>query len=388
MRNSIYLSGWEYNRVIADDPLAPVVSGLPAQVLWDGAAPFWLFETVYCTREALAGDIAAYHALGWTTGRMFEDLCRRGFLTPVNWAEASDKDPTLRSDLQAAHALLRSYYSPTTIRDLLDAGQDSELEAIKLKLLSPFLRRLHCLKNVSPNSITHWFEPDRSIPEPTATATAGALLAEAVMRSRGELRAGFRLCDPPGTGLAQEILERQRTAEQTVQKPLIPALLAGELAQDEFHRLVAVARDVYGPINSQLWASYVRNIDSLERLRDLARLHLWPKLHNEWLPAIEADPAYLPKFQTLLADAVKRAEFDPFLQFTTDVAIIAVSGVVGAAAAPLVGGDPTTAGIATAAIVGAAKRGFDLLHDQLRKGTESLAVFVQKARKMLRKDRK
>lgn len=87
MLKAIYLSGWEYNRILRESPLEPVASGLPAQVLWDGAAQLWMYETAYCTKEALLGDLAAYEEVGWTTGRIFEDLRRRGFLTPLDWAE-------------------------------------------------------------------------------------------------------------------------------------------------------------------------------------------------------------------------------------------------------------------------------------------------------------
>jgi len=173
-----------------------------------------------------------------------------------------------------------------------------------------------------------------------------------------------------------------------IQRPLIPDLLAGTLPQNDFHRQVAVTREVYEPINAQLWAIYIRNIDTMERLRDLARLHLWPQLHNEWLPALGADPMYLPTFQSLLANAVQRSRFDPFLQFITDVAIITVSAGAGSAAGAVAGGDPVTGAIAGAVTGGAVKRAFDLTHEKMRKSSESLAVFVQKARKVLKKGKK
>src|SRR5688500_9699409 len=84
-KSAIYVSGWEYNRVLADHVLTSKASGLPAQLLWDGAAQFWMFEHVYCTKESLDGDIAAAVDLDWTTGFIFENLQTRGFLKPVEW---------------------------------------------------------------------------------------------------------------------------------------------------------------------------------------------------------------------------------------------------------------------------------------------------------------
>ena len=69
--NSIFLSGWEYNRLLYDDPLASRNSGIPAQVLWNGCAQFWLFEKVYVTEEAYSGDVAAEDELGWSSGYIF-----------------------------------------------------------------------------------------------------------------------------------------------------------------------------------------------------------------------------------------------------------------------------------------------------------------------------
>ncbi len=62
--DSIFLSGWEYNRVLRSDPFQSVTSGLPAQALWNGSAQFWMFKDVYCTKESLIGDLAAAEDLG------------------------------------------------------------------------------------------------------------------------------------------------------------------------------------------------------------------------------------------------------------------------------------------------------------------------------------
>ncbi len=56
----------------AADPLDSIVSGLPAQCLWEGAAQFFWFEKVYCTKESFDGELAAADDLGWTTGHILK----------------------------------------------------------------------------------------------------------------------------------------------------------------------------------------------------------------------------------------------------------------------------------------------------------------------------
>jgi hypothetical protein len=79
---SVYLSGWEYNRLIGDDPTAPMASALPAQCLWEGAGQFFLFEKVYCTKESYEGELAAAEDMGWSTGHIFKKLHDEGILVP------------------------------------------------------------------------------------------------------------------------------------------------------------------------------------------------------------------------------------------------------------------------------------------------------------------
>lgn len=380
---TIYLSGWEYNRVIRKSPLEPVASGLPAQIPWNGAAQLWMYETTYCTKEALLGDLAAYEEIGWTTGRIFADLTRRGFLTPLDWAEEVKKDPTLESDLKSVYGVLQEHYPPERIQHFLETGQDAELEWIELLLLSPICLRKHCVNNGSPNSLTQWISGQSAgTPSAQAIATAGEILGRALSRSRAELRAWFRLCDPPGTDLPAEVMEQQRQAEQKVQRPLIPALLSGALSQQEYHREVATTREVYAPVNEQLWESYKRNRDTLERLRDVAKLHLWPQLHNEWLPELDRNPDFLTEFQSLVSAALRRSRFDPYLRWTTDVAFITLGGTVGATAATLAGGDPITSGIIGSAAGGGVRRVLEEVYGSTQKKSDNLLVFFQKAGKL------
>jgi hypothetical protein len=386
MLNAIYLSGWEYNRVLRENPLEPVASALPAQILWDGAAQFWMFETVYCTKESFLGDLAAYKEIGWTTGRIFEDLVRRGFLTPVDWAEEARRDLTLKADLEKAHGVLQEYFPPETVHRFLEIGQDAQLEAIKLRLLSPLLLRLHCVENISPNSLTHWISARASrITSPQAIVTAGELLGTALSRSRVELRAGFHLCDPPGTGLPPDVMARQREVEERIQRPLIIDLLSGSLPQQEYHCQVATSQEAYAPVNAQLWRSYIRNIDTLERLRDVAQYHLWPELHNEWLPELDRNPDFLPKFRSMLAQALRRSRYDPYLRAVTSLGFITVGGIAGAGVGTLAGQDPFTSGAVGSAAGGTVRGALEAVYGSTRKKSDNLGVFFQKAKTALRK---
>lgn len=121
-KDSIFLTGWEYNRVLASDPTAPIVSGLPAQALWDGAAQFWLFKNVYCTTEALNGDLAAFRDLNWTTGYIFGDMARRGFLHPIDLRKEAEGSLVLRQELVAAHTQLRQSYNRKRLFSLINGG--------------------------------------------------------------------------------------------------------------------------------------------------------------------------------------------------------------------------------------------------------------------------
>jgi hypothetical protein len=122
-KSTVFLSGWEYNRLLSDDPLVAKTSGLPAQVLWDGSAQFWLFERVLCSRESLEGDIAATQALGWTTGFIFDDLRRRGFLEPIDLSSIASSDPQLQNDLKATWSSLKATYEKQ-IRARSSTGTD------------------------------------------------------------------------------------------------------------------------------------------------------------------------------------------------------------------------------------------------------------------------
>jgi hypothetical protein len=385
--NAVYLSGWEYNRILRATPFDPIPSGLPAQVLWNGAAQFWFFEKVFCTKESLAGDLAAYEALGWTSGWIFSDLQSKGFIESVDWnqeAAAPDGEELLKGLLKT-HRDIQDHIDETTIRLYLAEGRDAELEAIKLNLLWPLLKHKHCVTNISPNSIRHWIDPGRPLSNLRPISAAVTILDNALRQASGTLRAGFRLCDPPGTGLDDSVLQAQRQLEEHVQRPLIPDLLRGALSQKTYHEAVAGPGNsylsVYEPVNRQVLTSYKQNIEALERLRDVAKEHLWPQLHGEWLPTLEQDSSFLPRFQQLIRDALLRVQFDPFLKWVTDVSINAIGSIIPLMAEAAVPGT----GLPMAGIGVPTSVAFAQHHDRIRKESDALTLFLQRAAPILRR---
>jgi hypothetical protein len=125
--SSIFLSGWEYNRVLSDNPFAPRNSALPAQVLWNGGSQFWLFEKVYCTKEALEGDVSSYERFNWTTGYIFSDLVRRGVIETIDIAELANSDSLLKHKMTKVHGELRKQYSEEALMGLLARGESANL---------------------------------------------------------------------------------------------------------------------------------------------------------------------------------------------------------------------------------------------------------------------
>jgi len=385
-RSAIFLSGWEYNRILEVEPDKPKVSALPARALWEGASQFWLFSTVYCTRESLLGEIAASEDLGWATGYIFDDLRRRGFLKTFEWRSLREENPLRFDELRLRHQILRERYDEKALLRLLEKGEEEQLEAIKLDLMRPIFEHLDCVSNVSPNSIIQWVkkrDEARFAKSQKATSRAIQLLAEPLAKRIRTVRTGTRLCLPPGTGVGELEVAAQRQVEKEIQKPMIPDLLAGILPQPDYHTALKDTANVYAPIDRQLRADFATNVGKLERLRDLAQKYLWPDLHGEWLPRLEEDPEFLSEFEALLSDALMRARYDPYLEHMTDLAINVVSGAVFlavAGVANVVGQDPLTSGTAAGTAGLSTRRQLVKLHDARREATNNLTLFYQKAR--------
>ena len=378
-RNSIFLSGWEYNRILQNRPTASRQSALPAESLWNGGAQFWLFENVYCTEESLKGEIAASETLGWATGNIFQDLIKRGFLKTYKWENLKKDDPLKHEELVDSHKSLRSIYNEKSILNLLGSGNSSELESIKLKLLKPILNQLNCISNISPNSIRQWV-PSKLKDTKTSTSQALDHLSKPLEEESGLFRAGIKLCNPPGTGVNKIDIEAQKYVETTIQKPMIPDLLSGRLSQKDYMDALIPTASVYKPINTQLQRDYEDNIEKLMHLRDIACKYLWKNLHEEWIPELEQNPEFLSEFNRRLRFALNRARLDPYLQYASfiAIAILAISiGSVASSIAPSIGLPPLETHLVTGLV---ADKIISSTYEEKRKKSDELTIFFQKAR--------
>ena len=86
---AIYLTGWEYNRILGDHPCTPRNSALPAEILWNGSAQLWLFEKVYVTKESVENERYGAEKLDWTTNRIFAELAddSEKWFEEVDWQQ-------------------------------------------------------------------------------------------------------------------------------------------------------------------------------------------------------------------------------------------------------------------------------------------------------------
>ena len=328
-KSGIFLSGWEYNRVLGDSPLESRASALPAECLWNGSAQFWLFKAVYCTKEALETEITCYDALGWTTGRIFNDLRRREFLNVVDLPKLAASSPELAENLRAAHGFLKATYTRARLLSLLRDAEDDELEMTKLRLLNPVLQHLNCVQNISPNSIRVWStrrsRPNSNMP----SSELLRLIADPIVQRSKKSHLGLPLCEIPGTGVSKDAINAQKHVEETIQRPLIPALLAGELSHKDYVEELRPTAHVYKPINDQLWRDYERNIGNLERVRERAEKYLWKDLHRDWLPRLENEPGFVHEFDQLVHVAVAQAKLEPYLSQVTKWTIKSIAGAAG-----------------------------------------------------------
>jgi hypothetical protein len=393
IRDGIYLSGWEYNRLLQRDPIARRNSALPAEILWNGAAPLWLFRKVFCTQEAVDNEWRAYELLGWPTGRIFTELCNREVITPLDWTDLPRATQAL---VRQKHVeLLRDHVDEAHIRDLISAGATGELDTLKNSLIAPIAEANECVLAVTPNSLRHWItQPQVGVPGPTET-----VLKEIATR----VPSGLVLCSPPGTGLAAA-LRVQRQIETEHQAPMIPELLAGDgrfsgpAGYEDYLRRLMPFKAAFDPINQQLLAEWQRNHENLFRLRDAAEKHLWPFLHGEWIPALESGEASADQFVRLLDQGLKHRRISPFLSQRGRIALIVsatsaggVASAMQALAGSSLGGMPgaVVAGIAAGIAAGTGLATSELTSGIIQKyykrhsETDQLTMFYQKAEKIV-----
>jgi hypothetical protein len=372
-RSNVFLSGWEYNRLLQKDVLAPMQSALPGRVLWEGAMPFWLFDKVFCTKESLDNEVLAYEKLGWATGRIFAELAEWEWLVPVNWEDWAKANPIPAGNLRDEHTNLVNQYG-NRVRQLVDDGHLEELDKMKAKLLQPILDEHKCFLDISPNSLERWLSLGDAMSK-SAVGDIGETIAEPLSTPNNTLT----LCEKPGKGLPHHVFATQLAVEEEHEKSMIPRLFAGDLTKEEYYRKLANYSQVYQPINKKMEREWNTNKTHLKELRDHARETIWTKVHNEWLPRAEEEPSFIPELRALVGQAVNRAEF-PFIDSFTDWGIRLVSLGVASAYFAADMGSPLI--VAATTLVG---EGLVREIGQQRSKSEELRLFYQRVRRSRRR---
>ena len=319
--SSVYLTGWEFNRLLGEDPIAPRLSCLPAATLWDGSALFWMFETVYCTSESLDGETYSARDLGWPSGQIFLDLENLGILKRVDWA--TDLLPTTHFMIRQRHAKLGSLIDDKILRTLIAEGDYRALEEIKLWLLEPALDHLGCFMTGAPSSLPAWFDSEYVDP---ATIMGGKERQRLMRASRTLRLGGLRLVPHPADAATPDELHAQSLIDKQIEASLIPDLLLGtgpNEGLDGYAAHVAALEPhlhAYKPVNDAMSASWESTRQELRMIRNIAKTHLWPKLHGEMLPRLQLEGgSYGEKFEKDLRAAVLQSPISSFLNSDSSV---------------------------------------------------------------------
>lgn len=181
------------------------------------------------------------------------------------------------------------------IRDAIVAGDAATLELAKAMVLQPVLDHYGCLESGAPNSVSHWFSPSSAASGQGPRVHRIARherVGEKLDRLASPVTRGLDLCRRPGTGVSEQARDLQRRVQDTVEKPMIPALLAGEGVFGgprgfvPYLRALEGVKDAYTKTNEQLKADWQANKADLFRLRDAASRYLWSDLHGYWLPRL------------------------------------------------------------------------------------------------------
>jgi hypothetical protein len=374
-RTSVYLSGWEYNRLLQKDPAQTRVSALPASILWNGSHQLWMFENVFCTRESFENEVEATDILGWVNGTVLRDLADEGVLKTVDWQELPVE---IKDRLRRARNDTLSVLSEDQIRSAIQTGDASTLELAKAAILEPILDFHGCLESGAPNSITNWISSPHMRVHGAAEKQPGNL--------NNVFIRGVQVCRPAGTGISDEARRRQQYAQDTVEKPMIPRLLAGEMefqgarGFEPYLRELSYVKDAYEATNAQLNSDWKANKNTLFRLRDAASKYLWPDLHGYWLPrlASQDDNEAGRDFEKWIRRALRLAPLVKYLENRPTKIVIGAFGPPALAVALAHAGVPWPDAVVSgglAAVGGsAAKRHFDQV--------TRLALFFQETRRL------
>lgn len=382
---NVYLSGWEYNRLLQERPAAPRVSAVPASTFWLGAHQFWLFKQVLCTSESLQNERAAADELGWAAGTILDDLLSEGIIRSIDWSKLPED---VAQRLDATHRVLRSEFSEEDVRKLIRERATAPLEHIKDRLLVPLLDHFSARASGAPNSLSTW-QPDDRRHMPTRSSDS---LDNVLMQLAAPVLPGVALCNQPGTGLSREVLERQRAVQSSIEARLISQLIAGDgsFAGPEgyvpYLEALSHERLAYQPVSEQMLRDYRVGRERLLKLRDVAERHLWAPLHDDWLPALDAGEMSHRTFEKQIERATKRRrllrwlEAKPVRIMVGAFPTIAVAGVIGPAGVSL-GADPNIiagVGAIAGAVTESSRRSLTRAKPWSR-GARRLAVFYQEA---------
>jgi hypothetical protein len=400
--SNVYLSGWEYNRLLQEEPADPRNSAMPASVLWNGAHQLWMFDHIYVTKEAFENEVASFKLLGWAGGKILQQLREYGVLKLADW---TDLPSGASQALQDVHCKLRSEIrlSDLDVFRLIEQGDVAALELLKAQLIAPVAASYGCITSGPPTAFNAWLAGvSRPTPVLPSASTDGDFdyQAQVELLQRQLLRplvAGTRLCFPPGTGLHPNIMRRQKEIQRKYESPMIPELLAGTGAYagptgfEPYLRSLEPYKAAYEPVNAQLLKNWDDNWEKLLELRKIAEQHLWPGLHNEWLPEIRKGTK-ASEFTPLIKRATNHPDVRPLLD--GKAAKLAMGTIEVAAEAGVIAGSvalakhagvppsdtfpPAVAAVVAGKLVAHAKAGSEERRNK-RRATETLSLFYQEA---------
>lgn len=387
---NVYVSGWEYNRLLQPDLLAPRISALPIASLWRGAHQFWMFEHVICTRESVENELAAADALNWTSGHIVRDLLAEGILKQVDWSRDLNSD--VQDQMIAKHQMLRSRIPGASVRAMVANRDVGQLELLKGELLAPMLNSLGAMASGAPNSLAQWQPEHPASPKASRTSIDIAPLLEALAAPTVP---GLSVCRAPGSGLPERVTRAQAQVQERYETPLITELMCGdgvfggpEGFLPYFEALVPHAA-AYEPINLQLRRDWEANRADLLRLRQVAQDLLWEPLHSEWLPQLMSGHLKIKDFEHVIRWAFRHRRLLDFMNAKASrvlVGALPLAGAVSAAGSLLAshaGAGPTEAALIGGMTGSAAAAGVnEILESSSLPTTIRLGVFYQAAKKL------
>jgi hypothetical protein len=380
-RDSIFITGWEYNRLLNRNAFTASQSALPGSAIWDGGAHFWLYKHVWCTEESFQGERESTEAIGHVQGEIYGWLLQKGFLKTYQWSKLEDDAPALFNRVVRVHKELRRTLGTKAaavqkLSRMIREGKEHDLETLKIRLMEPILDHLRCAYFATPASIHHWMQ--KPLPTRRKEDAGKALRAlSAPLQTESVHKLGVSLCRRPSEVATMAEYCEQKRIEQEVEKELVPDLLLNRISIKEYNAVRLPHREVYDAISDKMRAHWFANRDRILRLRDLAEQHLWKDLHTDWLPRLEAEPAFEAEFLSLIKRAVRASKMSNLLDLFTQIGICSVGAFAG-----YVGERLGMSGGITGAV--AAGTGYALRNKAKEKNAEigGLTVFYQRAREL------